>query len=64
MFTGMDWKHATADTIAVDTSTRPHMRQRPDETVQQYHQRLSRSCYRCGQQYTDLAELARHEDAH
>ncbi|GAB2740202.1 hypothetical protein GCM10027174_12010 [Salinifilum aidingensis] len=40
----------------------PHMRRRPDETQQQYRERLSRSCYRCGWYSTDAEELDAHED--
>lgn len=41
---------------------RPHMRQRPDESVHQWRERLSRSCYRCGAEYADPAVLRYHED--
>ncbi|MEU5852507.1 hypothetical protein [Saccharopolyspora shandongensis] len=43
---------------------KPWMQRRAGETVQQYHARLSHSCYLCGEQYRDLTVLNLHEDAH
>ncbi|WP_344680066.1 hypothetical protein [Saccharopolyspora taberi] len=44
------------------TEVKPHMRRRPGETIEQYHARLGRSCYRCGTEIHDRAELNEHED--
>ncbi|GAA4884065.1 hypothetical protein [Saccharopolyspora cebuensis] len=43
---------------------RPHMAQRPGETPEEHRARLTRSCYRCGEEIDDLDELSAHEDTH
>ncbi|MGI8313183.1 hypothetical protein [Saccharopolyspora hattusasensis] len=43
---------------------KPWMKRRSGETVEQYHARLSHTCYACGEQYADLTVLNLHEDTH
>jgi hypothetical protein len=44
--------------------SKPWMRQRPDESFDQWRHRVYRTCYHCGEYNDDLEALKRHEDAH
>ncbi|RCW46941.1 hypothetical protein DFQ14_101281 [Halopolyspora algeriensis] len=44
-----------------EATFKPHMRQRPGESVEQWRDRLAHSCYRCGWYEPHTAVLDTHE---
>lgn len=41
---------------------RPHMERRPGETTTEWHSRLHRSCFKCGEEIHNKQERNEHEN--
>lgn len=48
----------------VDDKSRPWLALRAGESIREWHERLSRTCWRCGEYILDRKALDRHEAGH
>ena len=50
--------------VSSKLESRPWLKPKPGETVQEWNRRTNHSCYACGDFYADLADLDAHEATH